>query len=1101
MLGVLQQRKQGRGRRAHRILGLLLALSLVLGGIGTMPAKRVLAAGENLIQNPNFAEADMSAWLDTGATITRESQAEAIFDDVKTYATISGRTQSYQGFSQDVTSVVEPGAEYEISYYVKLSDDFKDAKDSERQVFFGPMVIEDNVTKYLSQSYSSEIRGTLVKEIPVGQWVQLSGTYQVGDGCTQVVLRFQQESSKNIGAYSITGVSMKKTKSKTAQEAYQFEDIPSLKDAITAALGEDTIVGMVTHPVDNKKEWALLTKHANAVTTGNELKPDSNFGYSNAVCPGKETIKFNGKDLLVPKIDWSRGERFVNAVWKYNQENPDNPIRIRGHVLVWHAQTPEWFFHEDYDPSKDYVSKEVMDQRLEWYIKTILEHYVGPDSKYKDLFYGWDVVNEACVGGSQIYRDDKGGTEKLSDPTHGEKSSWWHVYQSNEFIINAFKYANKYAPASLELYYNDFGEIWPDKMTSICELVKAVQAEAGVPGVGTRIDAIGMQAHYGMNDFSIQNFETAARTYLELVGKIQLTELDLSCSNNYDGTEATQDQEYMDEALVYQSIFEVLKKLDAIPGYEVGGIIFWGVTDPYSWLQSRSNVGGGTDGTKKQVPLLFDGNYEAKPAYWAFVDPSKIKVVQKKVEARRSYDGKFQDAVSYDIGSGDTTTATMIPIWDEEGFKLQVEVKDKSLDGEKDFVTLYVDEKCLGKEGITPTVITINRKEASSIGGGYKATFQVPLDNVVFGKEILFDVKITNANGDVVSYNDIRDSQETSSLNYALCTFKPALTRIAKGSPSVDGEKDEVWNTATTVWLNGETGTITADAKCKFLWDEKKFYVFAELTGVEESEAAKTFFEVYLDENHSAGISYDKDDKYYKLGMDGSVKATGKRASEKKVESTVTKTAQGYAVEAFFEWTDLSPRVHNLVGFEAKLCSADGEGNVIGLRSFSDIKDVAAENPSSFGTIKLATEGEAKEETANPDAAISNAGAAAAQQETAKDGADGKEGDGAENQASTDDQGSDEQKEKGKNTGWIIVLIAAVILVVGGFAGYKAFAPKNPTGSVSTAKNNAGAKGASGAKSASTATKSTSSAKSSGSTVTRHSATKKKYHKKKKGKR
>ena len=28
---------------------------------------------------------------------------------------------------------------------------------------------------------------------------------------------------------------------------------------------------------------------------------------------------------------------------------------VRGHVLVWHSQTPEWFFHVDYDKNKDYV--------------------------------------------------------------------------------------------------------------------------------------------------------------------------------------------------------------------------------------------------------------------------------------------------------------------------------------------------------------------------------------------------------------------------------------------------------------------------------------------------------------------------------------------------------------------------------------------------------------------------------------------------------------------------------------------------------------------------------------------------------------------------
>ena len=71
---------------------------------------------------------------------------------------------------------------------------------------------------------------------------------------------------------------------------------------------------------------------------------------------------------------------------------------------------------------------------------------------------------------------DRPGEDLLQD-THGSNSSWWHVYQDESFIINAFKYANKYAPASLELYYNDYNECVPKKREGIVKLLEAVKAQ------------------------------------------------------------------------------------------------------------------------------------------------------------------------------------------------------------------------------------------------------------------------------------------------------------------------------------------------------------------------------------------------------------------------------------------------------------------------------------------------------------------------------------------------------------------------------------------------------------------------------------------------
>lgn len=1021
-------------KKWKRCLGAVLAAVLSMANLGLVPAPRAQAASENLVKNPNFADSDLSMWSGSGATITVESQSEEICSGVTTYATISGRTQNYQGFLQDVTDVVTPGKEYEISYWVKLSEDFASLKASQREVFFGPYVVIDGSTSYLSQAYSGDITGNLLAQIPVGEWTQLSGTYTVAESANQVVLRFQQESS--LGSYSITGVTMTEKSGSAPAEVVEVEDIPSWRDAITAALGEDTIAGMAMdgNQFNIKKEWALVQKHANGLTLGNELKPDALFGYSNGRCPGTETITFRGKSMVVPKMDFSRADKLLNKVLAYNDANPDAPIKIRGHVLLWHAQTPEWFFHVDYDPGKDYVSKEELDARQEWYIKSVFEHYLGKNSKYKDMFYGWDVVNEAASDSpDMVYRDDTGGNDKLTDSTHNSKSSWWHVYQSNEFIINAFKYANKYAPADLELYYNDYNDIWSVKVPNICALLQAIKDQEGAPGVGTRIDAFGMQAHYSLDDFDINAFESAARKYLDIVGKIQLTELDMKASKNYDGTLATRDQEYVDQARCYQQIFETLQKLDKEEGYEVGGITFWGVTDTTSWLQSRNDVGGGSDGLRSQCPLLFDGNYLAKPAYWAFVDPGKIPVVKKKVEVRRTYDGKFADGFSY-IFEGSGISATLTPLWDQEGLKFQVEVKDTTTDGEKDYVTLYLDEANKAADGISPKTATMTRKESSTIGGGYKAVVKIPLEEIRVGKQFCFDIVVHDGDN-VLAFSDSTGKQETSSENYASATLKPALTRVPRGTAVVDGEKDEVWNTAETFWLNIDKGA-KASAKVKALWDTERLYIYAEIQDSEVSAAGKEAYEqdsleIHIDENGDRAYEYDKDDKRYRISCENQVTCLGKKADEKYVTSAVKKTDTGYVIEASFDWTSVTPKVHGLVGFELRLNDGTGDGTRLGTASWYDETGEAGSSPACFGVIKLAAEGEPREESVNPDAVIGTGAAV-------ETGAAGENGGDPEGEGNTGAEAKPQEStaSSGKNNGAsTYLLVAAALAAIAAWAG------------------------------------------------------------------
>ncbi len=408
----------------------------------------------------------------------------------------------------------------------------------------------------------------------------------------------------------------------TEDAKVQETEIPALKDSVDKVMGCRLGCAITGQEPWDVKLWDIVTKHFNCVTLGNELKPDSLFGYSNAKCPGTEEVTLNGETITVPVLNFNNPEKVLDKILRWNETHPDQTLQVRGHVLLWHSQTPEWFFHEDYDKEKDYVTPEEMDKRQEWYIKSVLEHFVGENSKYKDLFYGWDVVNEAISDSTGTYRTDtERPDEDLLQDTHGGNSSWWHVYQDESFIINAFKYANKYAPETLELYYNDYNECDVKKRGGIIKLLEAVKAEEGAQGEGTRLTAMGMQGHYSVTGPSTVEFENALKDYGKVVGNVQITEWDLSASDSYNSADPESvETEYEKNRKQYNLLYYTLKSIQNSGEAKVTGMTFWGTIDKYSWLQFRSNVGGGNKTGQSQCPLLFDSNYEPKPSFWVFAE-------------------------------------------------------------------------------------------------------------------------------------------------------------------------------------------------------------------------------------------------------------------------------------------------------------------------------------------------------------------------------------------------------------------------------------------------------------------------------------------------
>ena len=602
----------------------------IIFGLTQEPAP--IEVSNDIVINGDFADEDLSDWYEAlwgeGVTITQHTSSKPIYGDTYTYATYSRRTSPYQCFAQDITGRVEQNETYTFSFWAKLSDDYKGAPEQQRIVQFAPYTVD----KSGKADYNPRLEGTYFHIMEPGVWYYFEGTYKVTNDnpISKVVIRILEQGTEYgkgdcvMGSYSVAGVHMEKY---IPEPPSIDEDVPDLKDALGETFGDDFITGtaVTINEIDDIGVEMLVNKHFNAVTIGNELKPDALFNYSNDTHTPLQTITFNGESLEVPTLYFGRAEEILDKLLEWNESHPEEAIKVRGHVLVWHSQTPEWFFREGYtvgknaDGSENYVTPEVMNLRLEWYIKTVLEHFTGEDSPYKDMFYGWDVVNEAVSNGGNGYRTDKvSAVEPLSQSTHSSNSSWWAVYQSNEFIINAFRFANQYAPADVELYYNDYNECDNKKVVGIVKLLKDVKEAEG-----TRIDGMGMQGHYNMLNPNVKDIEKAIRAYAEVVGQVQFTELDMKVMGDI-SNDAAREKEYLAQAERYHDIYMVLKKLDAEEGIEIGGITVWGTVDKYSWLQSSSDVGGGADGTLTQCPLLFDSDYKVKPSYWAFVDYTMV---------------------------------------------------------------------------------------------------------------------------------------------------------------------------------------------------------------------------------------------------------------------------------------------------------------------------------------------------------------------------------------------------------------------------------------------------------------------------------------------
>lgn len=259
-----------------------------------------------------------------------------------------------------------------------------------------------------------------------------------------------------------------------------------------------------------------------------------------------------------------------------------NKMKIRGHTLCWHNQTPDWLF---IDQKGDTISKEILLRRLKDHITTIV-------SRYKGKIYAWDVVNEAI--------SDKPGEIYRNSP--------WYKICGEEFIEKAFRYAHEADPQAI-LFYNDYNEIDPAKCEKIIKLVTTLKA-AGVP-----IHGIGLQGHWAITEPSADQLDKTLSRFAASGLTLQITELDISVypkehsarpkAQQDLNTAFTPDKEQK-QIDIYRTCFNLFRKYKQY----ITGVTFWNISDRNTWLDNFPVR------DRKDYPLLFDKNLKPKKAYW-----------------------------------------------------------------------------------------------------------------------------------------------------------------------------------------------------------------------------------------------------------------------------------------------------------------------------------------------------------------------------------------------------------------------------------------------------------------------------------------------------
>ena len=337
-----------------------------------------------------------------------------------------------------------------------------------------------------------------------------------------------------------------------------------------------------------------LLKHYNVYVLGNECKP----AYIN---PSEGVMRFDDVDGFV------EFGKLTGAT-------------LRGHTLLWHAQTPDWWYKAD--PNDTRTLRECYEQgalatreQLTERITTFITEYV---TRYKDDIAVWDLCNEVLNADSiRTVIDDSYWAEIIGDVDgNGFKDDYV------EIAANAARAADEDAI----LIINDFNMEWQTSKTqAMYDMVERLLRK------GVRIDGVGFQSHIGL-DCNVELYRTQIakiaglaevydECFPEYAGnfRVQITELDMNMFVGKDsdgGYKKWTDEDYQKQADKYAELFEMFQ--DFADEGVIDMVVLWGTDDGNSWLNSTPKLRRNA----AMIVLREEEGFGLKPCFWSIARTS-----------------------------------------------------------------------------------------------------------------------------------------------------------------------------------------------------------------------------------------------------------------------------------------------------------------------------------------------------------------------------------------------------------------------------------------------------------------------------------------------